>query len=213
MKKRMINVLLAVLLALLSCSLISVVMGKYTTKIELNDFNLNITPSFSGIVTTEEDLAKAKELGVDYDVQGGDYTSQILADGVTVTVDGNATVNHLNPISIKNGGTMVIHDATVIGSDSTPPTIGVYSGSTLNINGGTFSGWVLLMGASNCTVNIYGGTFDVEVINGYGGMNISKVGTVNIYGGTFSVDPSDYVAEGYTAIQNSDDTWTVQAAS
>lgn len=52
------------------------------------------------------------------------------------------------------------------------------------------------------TITVNGGTF-----TGY--LEAYDDGKITVTGGTFSANPSDYVAEGYTADDNGDGTFTV----
>ena len=99
----------------------------------------------------------------------------------------------------------------------------VYAASTTSseviINGGDFRyvpGYYrhgVLYAGQNASIIVNGGTF------GKGGSNTAKTkwiteangGTVTIYGGSFEFDPTEWVAEGYEAVQGDDGWWTVSA--
>ena len=87
-------------------------------------------------------------------------------------------------------------------------------GGNVTINGGTFNGSEYAIQAdfapqyytdgANYTsvITINGGTFN-------GAIKATPDAKVVIYGGTFSHDPSAYVAEGYSAVANTDGSYTV----
>lgn len=101
----------------------------------------------------------------------------------------------------------------------------VYAASTTSseviINGGDFRyvpGYYrhgVLYAGQNASIIVNGGTF------GKGGSNTAKTkwiteangGTVTIYGGSFEFDPTEWVAEGYQAVQGADGWWTVSAVN
>lgn len=94
--------------------------------------------------------------------------------------------------------------------------ISAYEGGTVNLLGGTIEGDLSVYDAS--TANVYGGKIDELIVRDeesiatvYGGHvnNIGIIdGTLIITGGTFGFDPTDYLAEGYTATE-ADGIWTV----
>ena len=85
----------------------------------------------------------------------------------------------------------------------------------INVSGGTFNGDIALTGGANKTnletLNISGGTFNgAWGFYSYGDYDKS-LETVKVSGGTFLEDPSDYLADGYEAVQT-DGLWTVSPA-
>ena len=85
----------------------------------------------------------------------------------------------------------------------------------INVSGGTFNGDIALTGGANKTnletLNISGGTFNgAWGFYSYGDYDKS-LETVKVSGGTFLEDPSDYLADGYEAVQT-DGVWTVSPA-
>ena len=84
----------------------------------------------------------------------------------------------------------------------------------INVTGGTFNGDIALTGGSNKTnletLNISGGLFN----GAYGfysyGEDAKALEAITVTGGTFMIDPSYYLAPGYTAVQT-DGRWTVVA--
>lgn len=85
----------------------------------------------------------------------------------------------------------------------------------INVSGGTFNGDIALTGGANKTnletLNISGGTFN----GSYGfysyGADEKALEAITVTGGTFLEDPSDYLADGYEAVQ-ADGVWTVSPA-
>lgn len=82
----------------------------------------------------------------------------------------------------------------------------------IDVSGGVFNGDIALTGGANKTnletVNISGGTFNgAWGFYSYGDYDKS-LETVKVSGGTFLEDPSDYLADGYEAVQT-DGVWTV----
>ena len=87
----------------------------------------------------------------------------------------------------------------------------------IDVSGGTFNGDIALTGGSNKTnietLNISGGTFNgAWGFYSYGDYDKSLV-TIKVTGGTYLEDPTDYLADGYLAVQGADGKWTVGAAS
>ena len=151
---------------------------------------------------------------------------------------GNA--NGYKDISFKvtNGGTLSITGGTNenLGSEGKLITA-TDEGSTVNISGGTFessaSQFKLVEAQNGAVVNVTGGTFsssgeksvvfyadggtiiisDCTASKSGGGSQIFQKlngGKIVVTGGTFSQDPRAYVAEGHTATNNGNGTWTVQ---
>ena len=87
----------------------------------------------------------------------------------------------------------------------------------IDVSGGTFNGDIALTGGSNKTnietLNISGGTFNgAWGFYSYGDYDKSLV-TIKVTGGTYLEDPTDYLADGYLAVQGADGKWTVGAVS
>ncbi|MDY6297835.1 MAG: hypothetical protein SPL50_06090, partial [Alloprevotella sp.] len=82
--------------------------------------------------------------------------------------------------------------ATVSGCTVTSDYLAIYGdgehGALISVNSGTYNG-------------------AIHAVAGEASQGLS------VYGGTFSVDPSEYVAAGYEAVDNGDGTFTVQRAS
>ncbi len=98
------------------------------------------------------------------------------------------------------GEAVVINDVTFSGT-----AIVWGGGGLVTINGGTFTVTAICIGdAAPAPIVINGGYFDADSIDASTGVNV----TIN--GGTFTCDPSGFVADGHTATNNGDGTWTVQ---
>lgn len=115
------------------------------------------------------------------------------------TVKKENTQSHLaTAVAVEYGASATIDSGTY----TAPYAAYIYnSGGSLTINGGTFTGTKAALRADKGTIIVNGGEFK-------GDITIAKDATLTIYGGTFSADPTDYVAEGYSATQNGD-VWTV----
>lgn len=102
--------------------------------------------------------------------------------------------------------------------------------TVVNIYGGTFQGACMFdFGSdhsSKSIINVYGGDFtvknpdDSEVITATGfaydnythaALINNEMFELNIMGGTFNYNPVDYVATGYSVVDNANGTWTVVA--
>ena len=142
-----------------------------------------------------------------------DFEAAIAKGGIVVmtgdiTLDDNLP-DFDNATIDLNGYTLTPHS-----------TFGLYiSRGTLTLTGeGTVNGevWAVEEG----TVNLQGGTVETFWVD-YGGTAhisgghvnknyFSEEGTITITGGTFGFDPTEYLAEGYTATYNeTDGIWTV----
>ncbi len=210
MTKRIKITFIALVVVVISCLGAGIAFSKYI-KDDLNVGSFKVNIVVSGIVTTQEELKNAIDLKKDYVVNGGDYDEQILADGVNVTVGGETKVTEVlgGGLAVKNNGAMVVNNAIVECDTTILYAFEISSGGKLVINDGEFTASRLACCRSGtATLEINGGTFNVDVINGY--LGFVEVTTVIIRGGTFTCDPSQYVAEGYEAVDNGDETWTVQ---
>lgn len=154
--------------------------------------------------------------------------TRINLNGHTITAKyGVLTVYEKKILTVVGDGTIKIEET---GSSN---AINVWEGGTVNLLGGTIEGELSVDEAS--TANVYGGKIDELVVyeesiaTVYGGKidelivheeciatvygghvnNIGRIrGTLIITGGTFGEDPTDYLAEGYTATE-ADGIWTV----
>ena len=83
----------------------------------------------------------------------------------------------------------------------------------IDVSGGVFNGDIALTGGANKTnletVNISGGTFNGAWGFYSYGADDKAVAAIKVSGGTFLEDPSDYLADGYEAVQT-DGVWTVR---
>ena len=135
----------------------------------------------------------------------------INLNGHTITAKyGVLTVYEKKILTVVGDGTIRVEE-TGLGH-----AISAYEGGTVNLLGGTIEGDLSVNDAS--TANVYGGKIDELIVHNeesiatvYGGHvnNIGSIdGTLIITGGTFGFDPTDYLAEGYTATE-ADGIWTV----
>ncbi len=145
------------------------------------------------------------------------------AIGGTVTVDGGSYKGNAAVYVYNSGGTITINGGSFEGNqraisiDNNTYQASWKGPSIVNISGGSFNGPIVLDAQGTATtdktpsstLNISGGTFTVASGNLFTITNLTQYCHINITGGTFSEDPSAYVAEGYSAIDNGDGTWTV----
>ncbi len=148
-------------------------------------------------------------------IAGNAETTISLVEGVSedVTIpSGRNIVLDLNGCtltgSVTNHGTLRIRDDAAYGRGKIVKsgTVALQNDGTLEICGGTIEGANSVRNDGG-TVTISGGTFNAPF---YG----STTTGYRVTGGVFSFDPSspnNYVAEGYEATANNDNTWTVAA--
>ena len=152
-------------------------------------------------------------------INNGKITTASPSNSAIETV-GNLTLNDVEITSDRHGvrvegGVTVINDGYYKAADyagRTQYAVNVSDGGKVIINGGTFVGPKGTASDSGGAVNIQAGS--EGVINGgnfSGGKTktISAKGTLTVYGGTFDQDPTAYIAEGYTALNNNDGTFLV----
>ena len=141
---------------------------------------------------------KAKGVGV----INGDPTSSKTATG-TVTVSGTSSVTAgSNGIENRNG-TVTIEGGTIT-STSQAGVVNTKNSAILNVSGGNINSNAssgINMIAGNATVT--GGK-----IRGVNPISRSN-GTIAVSGGIFSANPALYVAEGYVATENTDESTKV----
>lgn len=117
---------------------------------------------------------------------------------------------------IVNGGTLTSIDPTYRQA--------VYSYSygndmknvLINVSGGVFNGDIALTGGANKTnletLNISGGTFNGLWGDFYSyGADDKALEAITVTGGSFTEDPTDFLGDGYVAVQT-DDRWIVSPA-
>ncbi len=152
-----------------------------------------------GTVTVESNLTKEDD-GWNNDATG----VVLLGNGATFNMTGGVINVHS-----KNAAAQGIQTATYNGGCD----------SSVNINGGTFnvtnegtqggSYAFAIFDPEEGTINVenatFAGNYTAAVTTYYDGTP-----AIDISGGTFAFDPSAYVVEGKTAVDNDDGTWTVQ---
>ena len=114
-------------------------------------------------------------------------------------------------ITATDGGSTVnISEGNFKSSGSPFKLVEAQNGAVVNVTGGTFS----CSGAGSVVFYANGGTInisDCKVLSVNGNIfQIENGGQIVVTGGTFSQDPRAYVAEGHTATNNGNGTWTVQ---
>ena len=156
-------------------------------------------------------------------IAGGTFTQDnfiaIKVDFGTLYVKGGV-INSKNSYAVENWLNANIKDNAVINGNVSSWTYAEGSNSNLNISGGTVNGKVESVtydGAEGKTakVSITGGTVNgslsAKKYNSTETIDPTKA-TIEVTGGTFSTDPSRYLIESSTAIQNADGTYGVAKA-
>lgn len=209
----------------------SVGTGKITTE------NENILAAIMVTIKDNNDAEKDAVLvvnggtlcGYNYAIgaNGNRHNTDITVNGGTLTASkADEAVSIYHPCKGKltiTGGTLEGYDGLAV------------KGGTVNITGGKFiatGDWSEAEAAQGSgansvgaalyvegnygyegTVNISGGEFIAEGNNGkavYMAFNTEPRATISITGGTFSSDPKAYVAPGYGATKNDNETYTVE---
>ena len=156
------------------------------------------TQAIDGPITLNNVTVTSDRVGIWHDLPGNTLT----LNGSTVTSNNTYSADKpwLNSaVAAVGGGDIVINGGTFNGNYA---AYVFSSGGSITINDGTFNGDIQSDNGGTITIN--GGTFNGDL--GTGG-----TGKIVIKGGTFDHDPSDFVADGYEAVENGDGTWTVQA--
>lgn len=153
------------------------------------------------------DIAFGEEHTFGFDIT---KNTRINLNGHTITAKYDVLTVYEKILTVVGDGTIRVEE-TGLGY-----TISAYEGGTVNLLGGTIEGGLRVNYVA--TANVYGGKIDELIVHNeesiatvYGGHvnNIGSIdGTLIITGGTFGFDPTDYLAEGYTATE-ADGIWTV----
>lgn len=179
--------------------------------LDLNGNTLNgaIKPS-TGDITVKNGSIVNKNPGISaIEINSGKLTLEnVNIDSArhTVRIDGDVT-------AVVNGGT---YKTIVVDAGKTQHAFNISGTADVTISNGTFTGPKGTAADSGSAINVKTGS--VVTINGgnfSGGKNstLSASGTMTVYGGTFDQDPSAYVAEGYVADKNDDNTYSVKIAT
>ncbi|MCR5165733.1 MAG: hypothetical protein K6C13_00720 [Oscillospiraceae bacterium] len=168
--------------------------------------NIKLTADISGLTFADIYGSPGFTIGRDCNIDFNGKTINFeneraqISSGKTVTVtDSSAGAGGgFANADFFNYGTLTIDNGRI-------DNVLLSNKSTLKINGGTFT--------ENSTVYSYGGNAYTEINGGIFNGNVETsypFSFLNIYGGTFKKDPSAYVQSGYTAVKNSDGTYTVK---
>lgn len=162
---------------------------------------------------------------VDVVLENVDINAGSDADYANILNGGSVVYNDVDITAIGGGigatdGVQVEFNSgslTITGKTTNPRyNFYVVEGSEVTINGGTFDFTAktlkraYIYAEAGSTVTINGGTFGTASTRSGYSAGILGEGTVIITGGTFGFNPSNWVADGYVAVQNGS-TWTVQA--
>ncbi len=156
-----------------------------------------------------------------------EYQSCVQSDFSITTISGGNFTSSKYVVS-QTGGNLTINGGTFTGKAVETwgyVTLIGGTGTNLEINGGIFS--VESTGDARAVLfyigteipskaKINGGIFAVKIGDGATAnavlMNLASGETGKILaGGTYNVNPGNYLADGYEAVDNSDGTWTVKA--
>lgn len=166
---------------------------------------------------------------------GGDIAVRMFNGGageIDVTVNGGTITGYRAvwiQLASNNAAVAPIMKLTVTGGTLTSAdqtyNQAVYSYSygndmknvLIDVSGGIFNGDIALTGGANKTnietLNISGGIFNgAWGFYSYGDYEKS-LATIKVSGGVYLEDPTDYLAEGYAAMQGADGKWTVAAVT
>ncbi len=169
---------------------IEVAGGKYTETVTVPEGKTLTSQNGSFDTTSDPDYSPALDL---------EDNSILILNGGTYAGAGMQTIN-----AQADNAKLTINDGTYHGS------VAVWTCGTTEviINGGVFNTWALAVTDTGAEypVIVNGGTFNL----GNGGIDANTGAPIVINGGTFNVDPTNWLAEGKTAVVNSDGTWTVE---
>ena len=135
-----------------------------------------------------------------------DCSAIAIANGNLIVESGTIVSSHKG---IQAGGTNKTNTITINGGVIQGATVALNlnkGNNTVSIAGGKLIGGNAIHASSNVTIvafTISGGVFE-------GNLRDIPEGKLSITGGTFTVDPSAYVADGYSAVANTTGTWTVK---
>ena len=113
------------------------------------------------------------------DGNGHNFTGNIIGKGKITLRNGTFNLTSIVTGTGSTHGLVVYADVTVAGGNV--KLIDVRAGGKLTLTGGTYSGTI----------------------------KVNNTGKLSISGGTFSNDPTEYTADGYKAVKNSDGTYGV----
>ena len=182
-----------------------------------------VIDNYAGAKLTVNEGSVLNQAGGDIAVRmfnGGSGEIDVTINGGTISghravwiqlASSNAAVAPIMNLTV-NGGTLTSIDQTY--------NQAVYSYSygndmknvMIDVSGGIFNGDIALTGGSNKTnletLNISGGTFNGAWGFYSYGDDAKAVEAITLTGGTFLEDPSDYVADGYMAVE-ANGLWTI----
>ena len=190
------------------------------------------------LVANDLELQNARPWGLNVKVLGGEaeLTNVIInssygggievteADLGTQSKAGKATLTNCEftqtgyfdhcstPLSVSGGSELIVNSGTYTGENY---VLYVFSsGGYITVNGGTFVGnstekKSYIAEIDTNTYPAYTGGLKLNAGNFTGTFQIKSPAFAVITGGTYSVDPTTFVADGYEAVANNNNTWTV----
>lgn len=151
---------------------------------------------------------------------GDDANYGLIARGGTTVISDVEFESKGGGVGVTAGKLEFNGTSLILTSTTTNPRYNFYvvgEGTELTINNGTFDfasktlKRAYIYADAGTTVYVNGGTFGkASTRSGYTD-GILGTGKVIITGGTFGFNPTTWVATGYTAVDNGNGTWTVQA--
>ena len=157
-------------------------------------------------------------------VDDGGWPSYGINNYGTMTINGAKVNTYHGGIATGGNGVAVIEDATVdVGLNTqtkqTSWALYVFDNGQMTVNGGTFKntknengqvyggGYICALSTSKTIIN--GGIFDKTEGDNNGTGLYYQCQNLEINGGVFDTNPSAYVTDGYTVVDNGNNTWTI----
>ncbi len=190
------------------------------------------------IEDTTETITIADNANIVLDLGGKTLTGSILAPNATLSISNGSIVNTNTGVSAIeiNAGALTLTDVNIISArhavridgaveavinggeytlnatSGTRHAVNVSGAANVTIKAGTFvgpKGTTMDSGSAVCVQS--GATVAIEGGNFSGGKNatLGVSGTLTVTGGTYDQDPTEYVAEGYIALENANGAYTV----
>ncbi len=168
-------------------------------------------------------------------IGGGNFDSTVnVPSGKTLSSENGTFIpddDYSSAVDVQSGANIILNGGTFMSSGQQIIN-SQHQDSTVVINGGTYKGACLIWNGGSSEVIVNGGEFDLWcitvidastpcqlTING-GNFTLSNTQTdgftadtrapLVINGGTFNQNPSAWVGEGHTVVDNGNGTWTVE---
>ena len=144
----------------------------------------------------------------------GNFPSYAINNYGNLTVNGTTVKSYHGGIATNNNGVTVINNAKVDVGQSTATGITSYTlytsgAAKLTVNGGTFANTATDATNTGGAIICEGGDNSIEINGGNFSGGCGLYGDFVISGGTFDRDVTQWVASGYSAIKNTDGTYSI----